>query len=155
MPTILTTDYVRPTTAARLSTLARAFIYKLPPETVRQFKVCRQLFVHRGDLAKYQPADSLLRRRKLARLAKQPATKPTTRRKVRGQRIDPAFYVTVGTAAALAECARGTIKDDCARGRIPAVMVDGQWLVLRSAAVHRPRPTTGRPRVLPLPVARG
>lgn len=151
---ILTTDYVRPKTACSITMLHRSFIPRLEPTAVRQFRVCGQLFLHRGDLQAYQPAHTAQRARKLKRLlAKAPKAMPT-RRPENGARIDPALYVTVGTAAGMAEVSRALIGLECRNGRIPAVKIDGQWLVLRSAAANRARVNTGRPRIHPLPSIR-
>ena len=151
---ILTTDYVRPRTACIITMLHRSFIPRLEPTAVRQFRVCGQLFLHRGDLQAYQPAHTVQRARKLARLlARAPKAMPT-RRPEKGTRIDPSLYVTVGTAAGMAEVSRALIGLECRNGRIPAVKIDGQWLVLRSAAANRARVNTGRPRIHPLPSIR-
>jgi hypothetical protein len=156
MPTIITTDYVRPGTAAKLTTLARDYVHRFPAGAVRSFVVCRQLFLHLGDLKKYQPRDTATRAEKLERIASQP--QPTRRKKakakVKGVRIDPSLYVTVSTAAGLAGCSRSLIGLDCRNGRIPAVQIDGQWLVLRSAAANRDMVATGRPRKHAIPAVR-
>jgi hypothetical protein len=154
MPTILTTDYVRPGTAAKITTLARAYVHRFPPGAVRSFTICRQLFLNRKDLEKYRPRDTTTRAEKLERIASQPRVKPTRRKQAKGVRIDPSLYVTVSTAAGLAGCSRSLIGLDCRNGRIPAVQIDGQWLVLRSAAENRDTVSTGRPRTHPLPAIR-
>jgi len=61
--------------------------------------------------------------------------------------IDPALYCAIGTAARLADVSRHWMRLQAAAGRIPAVQIDGQWFVLRSAAeAFQRHPTAGRPR---------
>lgn len=61
--------------------------------------------------------------------------------------IDPAAYVTVGTAAALAGVSRFWMRQTVQAGRLPGVEIDGQWFVERAAAAAFERhPTAGRPR---------
>jgi hypothetical protein len=61
--------------------------------------------------------------------------------------IDPAAYVTVGTAAALAGVSRFWMRETVKAGRLPGVEIDGIWLVERAAAAAFERhPTAGRPR---------
>lgn len=61
--------------------------------------------------------------------------------------IDPALYVSIGTAAALADVTRHWMRVQAIQGKVAAVQIDGQWFVMRSAAEQFKRhPTAGRPR---------
>jgi hypothetical protein len=67
-------------------------------------------------------------------------------------KIDPELYVTVGRAAGLADVSRHWMRQQAIAGRVPAVEIDGQWFVLRSAAEAFERhPTAGRPRAAKRP----
>jgi hypothetical protein len=62
-------------------------------------------------------------------------------------KIDPALYVRVGTAADLANVSRFWMLQHVKSGRMPGLEIDGQWFVLRSAAVAFERtPGVGRPQ---------
>jgi hypothetical protein len=61
-------------------------------------------------------------------------------------KIDPSFYVRVGTAADLANVSRYWMLQHVKAGKVPGIEIDGQWFVLRAAAVAFERhPTAGRP----------
>jgi excisionase family DNA binding protein len=60
-------------------------------------------------------------------------------------KIDPADYVRIGTAAALAGVTRAYVNRLIKAGRIPAVTIDGQNFVRRADAVRfKPAPPTGQ-----------
>jgi len=62
-------------------------------------------------------------------------------------KIDPALYVRVGTAADLANVSRFWMLQAVKAGRVAGIEIDGQWFVLRSAAVAFERhPYAGRPQ---------
>ena len=62
-------------------------------------------------------------------------------------KIDPSLYVRVGTAADLANVSRFWMLQHVKAGKVPGIEIDGQWFVLRSAAVAYERhPTAGRPQ---------
>lgn len=66
--------------------------------------------------------------------------------------IDTDLYVTVGHAATLADVTRFWMRQQAIGGKIPAVQIDGQWFVLRTAAeAYERHPTAGRPRALKRP----
>jgi hypothetical protein len=65
--------------------------------------------------------------------------------------IDPTLYVTMSTAAGLAGCARQHMNREVNAGRVPAVWIDKQWIVLRSAAMTLKVGTNNRERIHPLP----
>jgi hypothetical protein len=63
------------------------------------------------------------------------------------QKIDPSLYVRVGTAADLANVSRFWMLQHVKAGKVPGVEIDGQWFVLRTAAVAFERhPHAGRPQ---------
>ena len=62
-------------------------------------------------------------------------------------KIDPSLYVRVGTAADLANVSRFWMLQHVKAGKVPGIEIDGQWFVLRSAAVAFERhPYSGRPQ---------
>lgn len=62
-------------------------------------------------------------------------------------KIDPSLYVRVGTAADLANVSRFWMLQHVKAGKVPGIEIDGQWFVLRSAAVAFERhPYAGRPQ---------
>jgi hypothetical protein len=62
-------------------------------------------------------------------------------------KIDPAHYVTIGTAAALADVDRFWMRQLVKSGRISGVEIDGQWFALRAAVEKYERSSMGRPRL--------
>lgn len=62
------------------------------------------------------------------------------------KKIDPALYVTIGTAAKLADVSRYWMRQRVQDGTISGVEIDGQWFALRSAAEGYRRSACGRPR---------
>ena len=61
------------------------------------------------------------------------------------------LFVTMSTAAGLAGCARQHMSREVRANRVPGVWIDGQWIVLRSAAQAMELQKLGRPRIHPLP----
>lgn len=62
-------------------------------------------------------------------------------------KIDPSLYVRVGTAADLANVSRYWMLQHVQTGKVPGIEIDGQWFVLRSAALAFERqPGVGRPQ---------
>lgn len=62
-------------------------------------------------------------------------------------KIDPALYVTIGSAAAIADVDRFWMRQLVKSGRISGVEIDGQWFALRSAVEAYQRSDMGRPRL--------
>ncbi len=62
-------------------------------------------------------------------------------------KIDPALYVTIGTAAKLADVDRFWMRQLVKSGRISGVEIDGQWFALRTAVEKYERSDMGRPRL--------
>lgn len=62
-------------------------------------------------------------------------------------KIDPAHYVTIGTAAGIADVDRFWMRQMVKSGRIAGVEIDGQWFALRSAVEGYQRSDMGRPRL--------
>jgi excisionase family DNA binding protein len=57
------------------------------------------------------------------------------------KKIDPDEYIRIGTAASLAGVTRAYINRLIAKGRFPAVSIDGQNFVRRAdAEKYRPKP---------------
>lgn len=132
--------YCRTGTAAKLAGVTPAYIVTLALEgRLRGFNVCGIWFILRSDASDYQPRDP-------SHKAPQPRPQPTPK-------INPADYVTAGTAAALAGVARQHVTREARGGRLAGIMLDGQWLILRSAAESYERDPVrgGRPRIHPLP----
>jgi len=62
-------------------------------------------------------------------------------------KIDPSLYIRVGTAADLANVSRYWMLQHVKSGKVAGIEIDGQWFVLRSAAVAFERhPNAGRPQ---------
>jgi hypothetical protein len=63
-------------------------------------------------------------------------------------KIDPDDYVTVGTAAKMANVSRGWMRRLLMGGHVAGVLIDKQWFALRSAvdAYSKTIPPIGRPR---------
>lgn len=62
-------------------------------------------------------------------------------------KIDPTLYVTIGSAAKIADVDRFWMRQLVKSGRISGVEIDGQWFALRSAAEAYQRSDMGRPRL--------
>lgn len=140
--------YCRPGTAAKLAGVSTIFINRLCNSgRIGSFQVCYQWFVSRADAAAYQPT-SRSSHEKVADKGRKPTSSHV--------RIDPNDYVTMSTAANLAGIARQHMGREVRAGKVPGVFIDGQWIVLRSAAeAYERHPTVGRPRIGPLPRATG
>ena len=134
-------DYCRTKAAAAYAGVTPAFVMRLADAgAIRSFAVCGVRFFLRSDAIAYKPRDGSRKHR------------PRTARPEPGTKILPADYVTTSTAAGIAGVARQHMSREARTGRIPAVWIDGQWLVLRSAAeAYERHPSAGRPRIHPLP----
>jgi hypothetical protein len=62
-------------------------------------------------------------------------------------KIDPTLYVTIGSAARIADVDRFWMRQLVKSGKISGVEIDGQWFALRSAVEKYQRSDTGRPRL--------
>lgn len=62
-------------------------------------------------------------------------------------KIDPTLYVTIGSAARIADVDRFWMRQLVKAGKIPGVEIDGQWFALRSAVEKYQRSEMGRPRL--------
>ena len=135
------TKYVRPGTAAAIAGAKRAFIVRLCREgRIRCFRVCNSWFVHIDDCTEY-------RRKAVVKLPPPPELKPPRKQAP----VDPTLYVTMSTAAGLAGCARQHMNREVNANRVPGVWIDGQWIVLRWAAMALPVGTNNLERIHPLP----
>ena len=134
-------NYVRPGTAAKIAGVTRAYIVLFCNDgRIGCFRVCNSWFVNRTDAEKFRTSTpgKLPPKAQLAPPRKQAP-------------IDPALFVTMSTAAGLAGCARQHMNREVRANRVPAVWIDGQWIVLRSAAKALELQKSGRPRIHPLP----
>jgi hypothetical protein len=63
-------------------------------------------------------------------------------------KIDPDKYVTIGTAAKLANVSRLWMRKMVQGGHVAGVKIDTQWFALRSAveSFAKTSPSVGRPR---------
>jgi hypothetical protein len=62
-------------------------------------------------------------------------------------KVNPDEYVSVGTAAKLADVTRAWMRQLAATGKVRAFRIENQWFVRRSDAEKFSRhPTAGRPR---------
>lgn len=134
-------NYVRPGHAAKLAGVTRGYIVRLCSEgRIPCFRVCDSWFVLRSAAVAYQSQQTK---------EKMPAGNAP---KGDGKKIDPALFVTNSTAAGVAKVSRQHMTRETRAGKVPGVMIDSQWLVLRSAAeAYERHPSAGRPRVHPLP----
>ena len=134
-------NYVRPGTAAKYAGVSRGYVNRLCGEgKIPCFRVCDSWFVLRSAAVAFQSQQAK---------EKMPAGKAP---KGDGKKIDPALFVTTSTAAGVGGVSRYHMSREARTGNVPGVMVDGQWLILRSAAeAYERHPSAGRPRVHPLP----
>lgn len=133
--------YIRPGTAAKYAGVSRGYVNRLCTEgKIPCFRVCDSWFVLRSAAVAFQSQQGK---------EKMPAGKAP---KGDGKKIDPALFVTTSTAAGVGGVSRYHMSREARAGNVPGVMVDGQWLILRSAAeAYERHPAAGRPRVHPLP----
>ena len=134
-------NYVRPGTAAKIAGVTRAFVVRLCNDgRIGCFRVCNSWFVSRTDAEKYR-TDTPGKVPPKAQVAPPRKQAP----------VDPTLFVTMSTAAGLAGCARQHMSREVRANRVPGVWIDGQWIVLRSAAKALDLQKSGRPRIHPLP----
>jgi hypothetical protein len=134
-------NYVRPGTAAKIAGVTRAFVILLCRQgKLGFFRVCNSWFVSVPDCEEY-------RRKTPGKVPPYPKLTPPRKQAP----VDPTLYVTMGTAAGLAECARQTMNREVNGGRVPAVWIDGQWIILRSAAKALEIRPSQRARIHPVP----
>jgi hypothetical protein len=133
--------YIRPGTAAKYAGVSRGYVNRLCNEgRIPCFRVCDSWFVLRSAAVAYQSQQ--------AKEKMLPGKSP----KSDGRKIDPALFVTTSTAAGVGGVSRYHMSREARAGNVPGVMVDGQWLILRSAAeAYERHPSAGRPRVHALP----
>lgn len=133
--------YVRPGNAAKFAGVTRGYINRLCSEgKIDCFRVCDSWFVLRSAAVAFQSQQAK---------EKMPAGKAP---KGDGKKIDPAMFVTTSTAAGVGGVSRYHMSREARAGNVPGVMVDGQWLILRSAAeAYERHPSAGRPRIHALP----
>lgn len=86
-----------------------------------------------------QPAGSRARARWLDSL-------PPIGNTVSMPKIDPTLYVTIGTAAKIADVTRFWMRQRVQSDAVPGFEIDGQWFALRSACEAYSRTNAGRPR---------
>ena len=134
-------NYVRPGNAAKIAGVTRAFVVRLCNDgRIGCFRVCNSWFVSRTDAEKYR-TDTPGKVPPKAQVAPPRKQAP----------VDPTLFVTMSTAAGLAGCARQHMSREVRANRVPGVWIDGQWIVLRSAAQAMELKKIGRPRIHPLP----
>lgn len=133
--------YIRPGTAAKYAGVSRGYVNRLCGEgKIPCFRVCDSWFVLRSAAVAFQSQQ--------AKEKMPPGKAP----KSDGKKIDPALFVTTSTAAGVGGVSRYHMSREARAGNVPGVMVDGQWLILRSAAeAYERHPSAGRPRVHALP----
>jgi hypothetical protein len=134
-------NYVRPGNAARIAGVTRAFIVRLCNDgRIGCFRVCQSWFVSLPDAEKYRTSTP-------GKVPPKARVAPPRKQ----AKVDPTLFVTMSTAAGLAGCARQHMNREVRANRVPGVWIDGQWIVLRSAAIALDPQPLGRPRIHPLP----
>ena len=61
-------------------------------------------------------------------------------------KIDPDKYVTIGTAAKLANVSRYWMRQQVQGGHVAGIVIDGQWFALQSAVEAYAQSAAGRGR---------
>lgn len=156
MASIRPSDYVVVSTAALLAGTCRDQIHRLLARgEIRGVWIDGQWFVARSSAESWQRTGTRGPAQLPPRKGKPRAKPPGMPNRQQPATINPGEWVGVGTAASLVGCSPAHVRRLIRRSMLPAVWIDRQWIVLRSAAEgHQLHPTRGRPRLSPVPEPR-